>query len=87
MSLLIADKYVQEGGGNQADKIRPLLKMMQFIGAVSGGRSVTQVSLNYLISQGGTHHLFQQSEFNLVQDERLHIDCLSSVRQAMTLGV
>ena len=49
---LHADKYVEEGGGGKADKIRPLLKMMQFIGAVSGGRSVTQVSLNYLISQG-----------------------------------
>ena len=49
---MLADKYVEEGGGGKADKIRPLLKMMQFIGAVSGGRSVTQVSLNYLISQG-----------------------------------
>jgi hypothetical protein len=47
-----ADKYVLEGGGKKADKIRPLLKLMQFVGAVSGGRSVTQVSLNYLISQG-----------------------------------
>ncbi len=33
-------------------QVRPLLKMMQFIGAVYGGKSVTQVALNYLISRG-----------------------------------
>lgn len=49
---LLTDKYVLEGGGGKADKIRPLLKLMQFIGSVSGGKSVTQVSLNYLIAQG-----------------------------------
>jgi len=48
----LADKYVEEGGGKKADKIRPLLKLMQLVGALSGGKSVTQVSLNYLISQG-----------------------------------
>jgi len=49
---LLTDKYVEEGGGKKADKIRPLLKLMQLVGALSGGKSVTQVSLNYLISQG-----------------------------------
>lgn len=47
-----ADKYVSGGGGPQAEKLRPLLKLMQFIGAVSGGKSVAQVSLNYLRAQG-----------------------------------
>lgn len=46
------DKYVAGGGGKQADDIRPLLKLMQFIGAVSGGRSVSEVALNYLVAQG-----------------------------------
>lgn len=49
---LLTDKYVQSGGGGQAEKVRPLLKLMQFIGALYGGKSVTQVSLNYLVSQG-----------------------------------
>ena len=48
-----ADKYIQEGGGGKADKARPLLKLMQFIGMASGGRSVTQVALSYLVRKGG----------------------------------
>ena len=47
-----AGKYVESGGGGQAEKVRPLLKLMQFIGALYGGKTVTQVSLNYLVSQG-----------------------------------
>lgn len=43
---------MSSGGGKRAEKVRPLLKLMQFIGAVSGGRSVSQVALNYLRSQG-----------------------------------
>lgn len=49
---LLTDKYVSEGGGSKAEKLRPLLKLMQFIGAVSGGRSVSEVAMNYLVAQG-----------------------------------
>jgi hypothetical protein len=45
-------KYVQEGGGAKADKIRPVLKLMQLIGQLSGGRSVSQVALGYLMAKG-----------------------------------
>ena len=31
-----------------------ILKLLQFIGAVSGGRSVTQVALGYLTAKGVT---------------------------------
>jgi aryl-alcohol dehydrogenase-like predicted oxidoreductase len=31
---------------------QPLLKMMQLIGALSGGRTVTQVALNWLMAKG-----------------------------------
>lgn len=59
-SGLFAGKYLEGGGGSKADKLRPLLKMMQFIGAVSGGRSIAQVALNYLVTQGTKFcsHLF-----------------------------
>lgn len=33
-------------------QVKPLLKVMQFIGAVSGGKTVTQVALNYLMQKG-----------------------------------
>lgn len=45
-------KYVEEGGDAKADKVRPLLKLMQFIGQLSGGRSVSQVALSYLMAKG-----------------------------------
>ena len=47
-----ADKYVAGGGPKAAEKARILLKLMQFIGAVSGGKTVTQVALNYLMCKG-----------------------------------
>lgn len=47
-----ADKYVNGGGPKAAEKARILLKLMQFIGAVSGGKTVTQVALNYLMCKG-----------------------------------
>lgn len=47
-----ADRYVSEGGPAEAEKARILLKLMQFIGAVSGGKTVTQVALNYLMCKG-----------------------------------
>lgn len=49
---LCADKYVTGGGPQAAEKARVLLKLMQFIGAVSGGKTVTQVALNYLMCKG-----------------------------------
>ena len=52
---LLADKYVSEGGGSEAERVRPLLKLMQFIGTVSGGKSVAQVALNYLVAKGSPH--------------------------------
>lgn len=52
MYLVCADKYVTGGGPQAAEKARILLKLMQFIGAVSGGRTVTQVALNYLMCKG-----------------------------------
>ena len=52
MALVCADKYVTGGGPQAAEKARVLLKLMQFIGAVSGGKTVTQVALNYLMCKG-----------------------------------
>lgn len=44
----VADKNVGSG-----DKYSSVLKLMQFIGTVYGGASVTQVALNYLRAKGG----------------------------------
>lgn len=52
MPVFVADKYVAGGGPDAAEKARILLKLMQFIGAVSGGKTVTQVALNYLMCKG-----------------------------------
>ena len=52
MALVCADKYVTGGGPQAAEKARVLLKLIQFIGAVSGGKTVTQVALNYLMCKG-----------------------------------
>ncbi|KAA6425383.1 MAG: hypothetical protein FRX49_04876 [Trebouxia sp. A1-2] len=49
---ILTDKYVSGGGPKAAEKARILLKLMQFIGAVSGGKTVTQVALNYLMCKG-----------------------------------
>ena len=43
---------MQEGGGDKADGIRPVLKLMQLIGALSGNRTVSQVALAYLMHAG-----------------------------------
>lgn len=45
--LDVADKNVGSG-----DKYSSVLKLMQFIGTVYGGASVTQVALNYLRAKG-----------------------------------
>lgn len=49
---ILTDKYVSGGGPKAAEKARILLKLMQFIGAISGGKTVTQVALNYLMCKG-----------------------------------
>lgn len=36
----------------EAEKLKPFLKLMQFIGAVNGGKPVEQVALNYLLCRG-----------------------------------
>ena len=54
MQIVFAGKYVTGGGPKAAENARILLKLMQFIGAVSGGKTVTQVALNYLICKGTT---------------------------------
>lgn len=59
MLLLLTGKYVSGGGPAEAEKARILLKLMQFIGAVSGGKTVTQVALNYLMCKG-EHILLSQ---------------------------
>ena len=56
MAVSCADKYMSGGGPEKAEKARILLKLMQFIGAVSGGKTVTQVALNYLMCKG-EHYL------------------------------
>ena len=40
------------GGGAKADGIRPVLKLMQLIGALSGNKTVPQVALGYLKAKG-----------------------------------
>ena len=40
-----------ESGRAQGDE-QVILKLLQFIGAVSGGKSVTQVALGYLTAKG-----------------------------------
>lgn len=56
MAVSYTDKYVTGGGPEAAEKARILLKLMQFIGAVSGGKTVTQVALNYLMCKGEQYH-------------------------------
>lgn len=36
-------------------QVRPLLKVMKFIGTMYGGKSVAQVALNYLVAKGVKH--------------------------------
>lgn len=56
VAVSCAGKYVTGGGPEAAEKARILLKLMQFIGAVSGGKTVTQVALNYLMCKGEQYH-------------------------------
>lgn len=49
---LLAGKFVESGGGEKADKIRPLLKLMALVGTFSGGKSISQIALAYLMAKG-----------------------------------
>lgn len=44
--------HVAESATQNEKEIRPLLNLMQLIGSLSGGRTVTQVALNWLIAKG-----------------------------------
>lgn len=44
-------KALEAGRGKGEEQT--ILKLLQFIGAVSGGKSVTQVALAYLMAKGG----------------------------------
>ena len=46
----VAGKALETGRGKGDEQT--VLKLLQFIGAVSGGKSVTQVALGYLIAKG-----------------------------------
>lgn len=44
--------HVAESATQDEKEVRPLLNMMQLIGQLSGGRTVTQVALNWLVAKG-----------------------------------
>ena len=49
----LAGKSLESGIGQ---KVEPILKLLQFIGTLNGGRSVSQVALNYLVAKGVSLH-------------------------------
>ena len=53
--MLLAGKYVEEGGPKEAASARVLLKLLQFVGSINR-KSVTQVALNYLMCKGDQLH-------------------------------
>ena len=48
---LLSD-FALERGDDAAVKIKPLLQLLQFIGALGGGKTIEHVSLNYLMCRG-----------------------------------
>ncbi len=48
-----AGRALEEGSEKLKKDELTVLKLLQFIGAVSGGKTVTQVALAYLMSKGG----------------------------------
>lgn len=44
--------FALEREDKEAAEVQPLLKLLQFIGALSGGKSVEQVAMNYLLCRG-----------------------------------
>ena len=70
MPCFTADKYVSGGGPKAAEKARIILKLMQFIGALSGGKTVTQVALNYLMCKGRSHCCCRDHGFELSHVQR-----------------
>ena len=52
-SSMRAGRALEEGSEKLKKDELTVLKLLQFIGAVSGGKTVTQVALAYLMSKGG----------------------------------
>eukprot|EP00898_Chlorokybus_atmophyticus_P006842 jgi/Chlat1/7159/Chrsp57S06744 len=48
----LLNREPEKSGLLQACKLRQLLKLMDFIGALNGGRSTVQVALNYIVAKG-----------------------------------
>ncbi len=74
-----ADKNVGSG-----DKYSGVLKLMQFIGTVYGGASVTQVALNYLRAKG--EHCLQLPDVGSsggCLSVHLHICCRHNARMTL----
>eukprot|EP00892_Ulva_mutabilis_P004654 jgi/Ulvmu1/2560/UM014_0011.1 len=44
--------FAQEREDDKAQEVKPVLQLLQFIGALSGGKSIEQVALNYLLCNG-----------------------------------
>lgn len=69
----IAAKALETGRGKGDEQT--VLKLLQFIGAVSGGRSVTQVALGYLMAKGGFALIgcLTQKHRNVVPRDAMHL--------------
>lgn len=50
-------RALEEGSEKLSKDQQTVLKLLQFIGAMSGGKTVTQVALSYLMSKGAQHLL------------------------------
>jgi aryl-alcohol dehydrogenase-like predicted oxidoreductase len=48
---LLSD-FALERGDDAAMKIKPLLQLLQFLGSLSGGKTIEQTALNYLLCRG-----------------------------------
>lgn len=48
---LLSD-FAKEREDKEAEKLRPFLKLVEFVGAINGNRSVEQCALNYLLCRG-----------------------------------
>lgn len=53
-SIASAGRALEEGDGRANKDQQTVLKLLQFIGAVSGGKTVSQIALSYLIGKGMT---------------------------------
>lgn len=53
----MAGRTLDEGHEKATKDEITVLKLLQFIGAVSGGKTVTQVALSYLMGKGEPTHM------------------------------